>query len=82
MPPTSRDAYKSQVGSRNTAFMSRHQARVGFGGHSCLSVAHAPVRHPISSLVPSETRTEPFLWSAIGPGMKRCLFTSARKSAS
>lgn len=32
MPPTSRDAYKSQVGSRNTALMSRHHARVGFGG--------------------------------------------------
>lgn len=67
MPPTSRDAYKSQVGSRNTAFMSRHHARMGFGGHSCLSATHAPVRHPISSLVPSKTRTEPFLWSAIGP---------------
>lgn len=47
--------------------MSRHHARVGFRGHSCLSVTLAPVRHPISSLVLSETRTEPFLWSAIGP---------------
>lgn len=67
IPPTSREAYKSQVGSRNTAFMSHHHTRMGFRGYSYLPVTHAPVRHSVSSLVPSETRREPFLWSAIGP---------------